>query len=110
MSGALVAVLVGVVVAVLVGGLFLCSRPGGAERSADEARAHAVCVSPYDLPGCSPLAHAVPAVLPAPQPAAVPAGGGGQQTPVRGVGAGWVRPPEPLARAPDLHVLQVLRT
>ncbi|MFD7553335.1 MULTISPECIES: hypothetical protein [unclassified Streptomyces] len=109
MSGALVAMLVGVVVAVLVGGLFLCSRPGGAERVADEARAHAVCVSPYDLPGCSPLAHAVPAVLPAPQPAAVPAGGG-PQTPVRGVGAGWTRPPEPLARAPDLHVLQVLRT
>ncbi|MFJ8015173.1 hypothetical protein [Streptomyces sp. NPDC096339] len=108
MSGALVAVLVGVVVAVLVGGLFLCSRPGGADRVA-EARTHAVCVSPYDLPGCSPLAHAVAGVLPAPPPAAVPAGGE-PQTPVRGVGAGWTRPPEPLARAPDLHVLQVLRT
>ncbi|MFI8503302.1 hypothetical protein ACIGFK_33040 [Streptomyces sp. NPDC085524] len=107
MSGALVAVLVGVVVAVLVGVLFLCSRPG-AEHVA-EARPHAVCESPYDLPGCSPLSHAVPGVLPAPPPAAVPAGGG-PQAPARGVGAEWVRPAEPLARSPDLHVLQVLRT
>ncbi|MEV7520711.1 hypothetical protein [Streptomyces sp. NPDC091371] len=96
--------LVGALLAVL----FLCARPGGTDRVV-EARAHAVCVSPYDLPGCSPLAHAMPGVLPAPPPTAVPAGGE-PPAPARACGAGSTRPPEPLARAPDLHVLQVLRT
>ncbi|MFD7257061.1 hypothetical protein [Streptomyces sp. NPDC059874] len=95
-------------VGALVGVLFLCSRPGGDGRVV-EARAHAVCASPHDLPGCSPLAHATAGVLPASQPAAVPAGGE-PAAPARAVGAGSTRPPEPLARAPDLHVLQVLRT
>ncbi|WP_329386273.1 hypothetical protein OG625_27395 [Streptomyces sp. NBC_01351] len=94
----------------LVAVLFLCARPVGGEHVVEaETRAHAVCVSPYDMPGCSPLAHAMPGVLPAPQPAAMPAAGE-PAAPARSVGAGSTRPPEPLARAPDLHVLQVLRT
>lgn len=36
---------------------------------------------------------------------------GGEPLPAVPVGgAGRIRPPEPLARAPDLHALQVLRT
>ncbi|MEU6299726.1 hypothetical protein [Streptomyces erythrochromogenes] len=112
------------VLGVLAGALFLCARSGephsvstaDAASTADasaEARAHgtahAVCVSPYDLPGCSPLAHVTPAVLPVPPPAVTVPGG---RTPPGTVTAqtGRVRPPEALARAPDLHVLQVLRT
>ncbi|OKK19327.1 hypothetical protein AMK16_14450 [Streptomyces sp. CB00455] len=71
--------------------------------------AHAVCVSPYDLPGCSPLAHVIPGVLPAPPPAATTAGGSAPPAAASGA-AGGTGPPGPLARAPDLHVLQVLRT
>uniref|UniRef100_A0AAU2JMZ3 Uncharacterized protein n=1 Tax=Streptomyces sp. NBC_00049 TaxID=2903617 RepID=A0AAU2JMZ3_9ACTN len=73
------------------------------------APARVVCVSPYDLPGCSPLTHVTPGVLPAPAPEVTPAGG--EPPPVGGTAAaGPALPPEPLARAPDLHVLQVLRT
>ncbi|MFD6229865.1 hypothetical protein ACFWFZ_23765 [Streptomyces sp. NPDC060232] len=100
------------VLGVLAGALFLCARPGGPHVSF-EVRAHgtehAVCVSPYDPPGCSPLAHVLPAVLPVPPPA-VTVTDGGPLPSARTTAAGWIRPPEPLARAPDLHVLQVLRT
>ncbi|MFE7098553.1 hypothetical protein [Streptomyces erythrochromogenes] len=100
------------VLGVLAGALFLCAR-SGEQHSASEARthgtAHAVCVSPYDLPGCSPLAHVTPAVLPVPPPA-VTVPGGVPQAAAHATAAGRVRPPEALARAPDLHVLQVLRT
>ncbi|MFE6910715.1 hypothetical protein [Streptomyces erythrochromogenes] len=115
------------VLGVLAGALFLCARSGephsvstsdaasatDASSASAEARAHgtahAVCVSPYDLPGCSPLAHVTPAVLPVPPPAVTVPGG---RTPPGTVTAptGRVRAPEALARAPDLHVLQVLRT
>ncbi|MFD9083600.1 hypothetical protein [Streptomyces erythrochromogenes] len=106
------------VLGVLAGALFLCARSGephsaSASASASELRAHgtahAVCVSPYDLPGCSPLAHVPPAVLPVPPPA-VTVPGSGPQAPAHATAAGRVGPPEALARAPDLHVLQVLRT
>ncbi|MFD8022884.1 hypothetical protein ACFV6G_20960 [Streptomyces lavendulae] len=96
---------------------FLCARPaaahaphpGGSGAHAAHA-AHAACVSPYDLPGCSPLAHVTPAVLPAPPPAVAlpqervaPA--------VRPAAApGPVRPDGTLARAPGRYSLQVLRT
>ncbi|MFD9412943.1 hypothetical protein ACFWBN_38890 [Streptomyces sp. NPDC059989] len=103
---------------VLAGVLLLCARPGEPHApnapTALQARhahevAHAVCVSPYDLPGCSPLAHTIPGVLPVPPPAVTVAGG--DPLPAAAIGsAGRVRPPEPLARAPDLHALQVLRT
>lgn len=100
--------LAGALVGVLVGVLFLCARPGESHPAPD-VRAHAVCVSPYDLPGCSPLAHAVPGVPPV-QPPAVVLAGGDVADGARAGGAGRIRPPEPFARGPDLHVLQVLRT
>ncbi|MGW7441367.1 hypothetical protein [Streptomyces sp. NPDC054849] len=74
------------------------------------ASEQAVCVSPYDRPGCSPLAHVTPGVLPVPPPAVSVAGGGQPSPAADPAGAGRIRPPEPLARAPDLHALQVLRT
>ncbi|MET9318620.1 hypothetical protein ABZX75_00245 [Streptomyces sp. NPDC003038] len=96
---------------VLVGALFLCARPGEAHDSApvswqDE---RAVCVSPYEVPGCSPLTHVTPAVLPVPPPAVTPAGGA-PPSPAAAGPAGRVRQPGPLARAPDPYALQVLRT
>lgn len=42
---------------VLAGVLLLCARPGEphtAQAPHHHAASHAVCVSPYDLPGCSP--------------------------------------------------------
>ncbi|MFC9298432.1 hypothetical protein ACFTWH_07990 [Streptomyces sp. NPDC057011] len=99
---------------VLAGVLLLCARPGephapNAPAAAQAPRpAHAVCVSPYDLPGCSPLAHTIPGLLPAPPPAVVLAGGDPPPAAATG-GEGRIRPRGPLARAPDLHVLQVLR-
>ncbi|WP_420080972.1 hypothetical protein ACN6AT_25360 [Streptomyces sp. JL4002] len=102
------------VLGVLAGALFLCARSGEPHTASEDVRAHgaaahAVCVSPYDLPGCSPRAHLPPAVLPVPPPAVTVAGGAPPAVaPV--AGAGRVRPPGPQARAPDLHVLQVLRT
>lgn len=71
--------------------------------------ARAVCVSPYDLPGCAPFPEPTPGVLPVPPPPVTLAGGDPPPA-AAGVGAGRRRPPEPLARAPDLHALQVLRT
>ncbi|MEW1636409.1 hypothetical protein AB0469_20305 [Streptomyces sp. NPDC093801] len=71
--------------------------------------AHAACVSPYELPGCSPLSHVTPAVLPAPPPA-VTAARPGPAPRALPAATGPVRPPGTLARAPDLHALQVLRT
>ncbi|MFD9359900.1 hypothetical protein, partial [Streptomyces sp. NPDC060031] len=61
----------------LLAAAFLCARPGWARTGADVRtatairmhEAHAVCVSPYDLPGCGPHAHATPGVLPVPPPA-----------------------------------------
>ncbi|MFD3328915.1 hypothetical protein [Streptomyces sp. NPDC058701] len=95
----------------LVGALFLCARPGevSAPAAAPDHGTHAVCTSPYELPGCSPLAHVVPAVLPVPPPAVVLAGGGPPAAPAASA-RGLAGPPRPLARAPDLHALQVLRT
>ncbi|MEU8465070.1 hypothetical protein [Streptomyces sp. NPDC029003] len=72
--------------------------------------ARVACVSPYDLPGCSPLARVTPAVLPAP-PSAValpPAGAAPAARPSAAAGPGRVAGPPP--RAPGLYVLQVLRT
>ncbi|MFE0582711.1 hypothetical protein [Streptomyces sp. NPDC058874] len=100
------------VLGALVGAWLLCARSGESP-TASEVRAHgtehAVCVSPYELPGCSSRAHVPPAVLPVPPPA-VAVTGGGTPPPSYATAAGPVRPPETLARAPDLHVLQVLRT
>lgn len=103
--------LVGVLIGVLAGVLLFCARPGEPHApTAVQAHgpAHAVCVSPYDLPGCSPLAHVMPGLLPVPPPAVTVAGGEPPPVAAHG-GPGRVRAPLALARAPDLHVLQVLR-
>ncbi|GHB38098.1 hypothetical protein GCM10010347_04270 [Streptomyces cirratus] len=71
--------------------------------------AHAGCVAPHELPGCSPRSDTPPAVLPVP-PSALAAVGAGAVVAVRPAHAGPVRAPGALARAPDLHALQVLRT
>ncbi|WP_405829878.1 hypothetical protein [Streptomyces sp. NBC_00105] len=118
----LLTVAFGALVGVLTGALFLCaSRSGespvsqGSARAGSQAEprahgaAHAVCVSPYDLPGCSSLAHVTPGVLPVPPPA-VTVPGGEPPPAAEASGPGRIRPPGPLARAPDLHALQVLRT
>lgn len=119
---------IAVALSVLLGALFLCVRPG--EPHAVTAApgpvhghgdgygygygygyghgTHAVCVSPDQLPGCSPFSHVAPGVLPAPPPAVTVAGSA--PDPVgRAAGAGPARPHGTLARAPDLHALQVLR-
>lgn len=99
---------------------FLCVRGAAAGQGAGAAErpvrahaahgpAHAACVSPYELPGCSPLSHVTPAVLPAPPPA-VTAARPGPAPRALPAATGPVRPPGTLARAPDLHALQVLRT
>ncbi|MGW6820173.1 hypothetical protein [Streptomyces sp. NPDC055005] len=105
---------------VLCGAVFLCGRVGvgHAEPGVGHARLathgapgapHAVCVAPYELPGCGPHSHVTPAVLPAPPPA-VTVSQAGSEAVADLVPAGPTRPPGTLARAPDLHVLQVLRT
>ncbi|MFD9338461.1 hypothetical protein ACFWBF_29290 [Streptomyces sp. NPDC060028] len=91
----------------LLAAAFLCARPG--EARTDTAGTHAVCVSPYDLPGCGPHAHATPGVLPVPPPA-VGVAGTGPAPAARPAPAGRGRPSGALARAPDLYALQVLRT
>ncbi|MEU7553899.1 hypothetical protein AB0B01_16395 [Streptomyces sp. NPDC044571] len=109
-----------VVLSVLLGALFLCLRPGEphqtvAQTDAQIARTdpadptRVVCVSPDGLPGCSPFSHVTPGVLPVPPPAVtVP---GAAAAPVRrAADPRPVRPHAALARPPDLHALQVLRT
>ncbi|MCX4630183.1 hypothetical protein [Streptomyces sp. NBC_01443] len=119
-----------VALCVLLGALFLCVRPGephavtavsgataatapaGVSAVRGPAGGHgtrAVCVSPDEPPGCSPFSHVAPGVLPAPPPAVTVAGSA--PDPVgRAAGGGPARPNGTLARAPDLHALQVLRT
>ncbi|WP_412078159.1 hypothetical protein ACLF6K_29740 [Streptomyces xanthophaeus] len=121
---------------VLAGALFLCARPGGVHATSGEpghgARVvthvphgayvthgahiahdahgtYVVCLSPYDRPGCSGLSHVTPGVLPVPPPA-VAVGRTGPVPDVRPARAGRPLPTGTLARAPDLHALQVLRT
>ncbi|MFD5143247.1 hypothetical protein [Streptomyces sp. NPDC058401] len=106
---------------VLAGTAFLC-RAAGAEppaaagpgaRAGHTAHAagaqRAVCVAPYDRPGCSPLSHVPPGLLP-PAPPAVPVAGAEPAPAVRPGPAAGIRPPSALARGPDLYALQVLRT
>ncbi|WP_328970685.1 hypothetical protein [Streptomyces sp. NBC_00239] len=111
--------------ATLVAALFLCARPvaghgTGSDRAATAVLSHPSSPSspsspghgaydcPGGMPGCSGFVHGTPAVLTVPLPAA-PAAGPPAPVPMpRPVSR--VLPPQPLARAPDLHVLQVLRT
>ncbi|MEU5810179.1 hypothetical protein [Streptomyces sp. NPDC047718] len=118
--------LIAVALSVLLGALLLCVRPGephavtaagaGAPSGAvlaghvhPPAPAHAVCASHDGLPGCSPFSHVTPGVLPAPPPA-VPVAAAVAAPVARVADAGRARPHGTLARAPDLHALQVLRT
>ncbi|MFF4102209.1 hypothetical protein [Streptomyces sp. NPDC001903] len=108
-----------VALSVLFGALFLCVRPGephagaaagaAVTAAAPATAARAVCAAPDESPGCSPFSHVAPGVLPAPPPAVtVP---GSAPDPARpAAGGGPARPHGTLARAPDLHALQVLRT
>ncbi|MFI5617426.1 hypothetical protein [Streptomyces sp. NPDC051567] len=121
----------------LAGTLFLCARAGEATRpgqsparvvsvvqtvaapaaappraaaaAPDGQGTRAVRVSPYGPPGCSPLAHVTPGVLPVPPPATAVVVTG---PPVLAHSAdpGPGRPAGAPVRAPDLHALQVLRT
>ncbi|MEV0987109.1 hypothetical protein [Streptomyces sp. NPDC049949] len=109
---------IAVALSVLFGALFLCVRPGephaGTAGAAVTARtpataARAVCAAPDEPPGCSPFSHVAPGVLPAPPPA-VTVPGSAPDPVARAVGGGPARPHGTLARAPDLHALQVLRT
>ncbi|MFI1645839.1 hypothetical protein ACH4XT_02700 [Streptomyces avidinii] len=105
---------------VLAGALLLCARSGESHAppppagnrvvaQGHGAAAQVVCVSPYDLPGCSPLARVTPGVPPVPPPAVTVAGGGLPSTAPL-ASPGLIRTAGPPARAPDLHALQVLRT
>ncbi|KOU29955.1 hypothetical protein ADK52_04970 [Streptomyces sp. WM6372] len=126
-----------VALSVLFGALFLCVRPGephaataataGATRAAGASGAtatagtaitpatapatapRAVCVTPDEAPGCSPFSHVAPGVLPVPPPA-VTVPGSAPDPVARAADGGPARPHGTLARAPDLHALQVLRT
>ncbi|MFB6821684.1 hypothetical protein ACFCXA_08855 [Streptomyces virginiae] len=108
-----------VVFGVLSGVLLLCARSGESHAPDPGARvrveagagapAQAVCVSPYDLPGCSPLTRVTPGVLPVPPPAVT--GSMGAPAPAAMVsGASRIPLYGAPPRAPDLYALQVLRT
>lgn len=101
-------------VATLLGVLFLCLAPaGGAHQSAtDPADTHITTVysCPYDKGDCGLLPTLNPAVLTAPPLDAPPPADA--QPPYFGPPppTGGLPLSEALPRAPDLHVLQVLRT
>ncbi|MEV6581694.1 hypothetical protein AB0M92_26430 [Streptomyces sp. NPDC051582] len=116
---------IAVALSVLFGALFLCVRPGephagattgtaavttaGTATPAADTGTRAVCVAPDEPPGCSPFSHVAPGVLPAPPPAVtVPVSAPDHVG--RAAGGGPARTHAALARAPDLHALQVLRT
>ncbi|MGW7287495.1 hypothetical protein ACWGH4_18620 [Streptomyces sp. NPDC054847] len=123
-------------VATLLGALFICLGPAGAHHGRPSPRAHgpgatdaaeartpaaqertaahtATAYScPYDDGGCGLLPVLSPAVLtvPPPQPDAPLEGGTPLPHPGPAADAGGRGRSGVLARAPDLHVLQVLRT
>ncbi|MEU8762950.1 hypothetical protein [Streptomyces sp. NPDC048659] len=107
-------------VATLVGALFLClgarDTVGGGSFAEHErtTRHHASVVEqfvcPYDPAGCSLFPSLSPAVLSAPPPAAPLHPEGRPPRPGAPHHSGPAPGPAARARAPDLHVLQVLRT
>ncbi|MFJ7954794.1 hypothetical protein ACIQ62_00685 [Streptomyces sp. NPDC096319] len=115
-------------VATLLGALFLClgtgpdgsrahhegaARPAaGAAAVGAEASAGAAgeFVCPYDRGGCSLFPSLSPAVLSAPPPDTPLHAEGGSPRPAPPSGDGPARRSDARPRAPDLHVLQVLRT
>ncbi|GAA2804731.1 hypothetical protein [Streptomyces showdoensis] len=107
-------------VATLLGALFLClgvGDPGGADRFAGHetaARHHTSVVDefvcPYDPGGCSLFPSLSPAVLSAPPPATPLHAEGRPPRPGAPPHSGQAPRPGAQPRAPDLHVLQVLRT
>ncbi|ATW48163.1 hypothetical protein ACWGJT_22005 [Streptomyces xantholiticus] len=102
-------------VATLLGALFICLGPAGphhdtAARSAYEPSTTTVYSCPYDDGHCGLLPVLGPAVLTAPPLDATPAAGTTPPHPGPTADAGRPDRSGVLARAPDLHVLQVLRT
>ncbi|MFJ3584102.1 hypothetical protein ACIPPS_17925 [Streptomyces sp. NPDC090127] len=109
-------------VATLLAALFVCLGATGDPTSAaahdGSPRAHhrtaAVAVDeyvcPYDRGGCSLFPSLSPAVLTAPPPAPPPHAEGRLAGPVPAYATGRVSRSGAQPRAPDLHVLQVLRT
>ncbi|RSS80537.1 hypothetical protein [Streptomyces sp. WAC06614] len=111
------------VLGALLGALLLCTRAGGGTEvmpthakaglggvAVDgSASAHSSYVCPGDLPGCSHFPHVAPGLVPVPPPAVLPP----RAEPPPGAAAGpegRIRLSRGPARAPDLHVLQVMRT
>ncbi|MEV6393823.1 hypothetical protein AB0M39_03410 [Streptomyces sp. NPDC051907] len=97
-------------VATLLGVLFLCLSPAGAHHDAPPEHTGFAYSCPYDKGDCGLLPSLSPAVLTAP-PLDAP--------PLAGAQPPQFAPPSPAGdrprsgahpRAPDLHVLQVLRT
>ncbi|GGP40493.1 hypothetical protein GCM10010278_16540 [Streptomyces melanogenes] len=106
--------------ATLLAALFLCLTAGGGASADPIPRAHHAAVPmsgaaqyscPYDRGDCGLFPHTDPAVLTAPPPLDTSAPGAAH--------AAWTAAASPsgapvrsgaLPRAPDLHVLQVLRT
>ncbi|MEU0371175.1 hypothetical protein ABZ070_13095 [Streptomyces sp. NPDC006283] len=103
-------------VATLLGALFICLGPAGPHHSGETAfQAHqpgspSVYSCPYDDGGCGMLPVLSPAVLTAPPLDAPVAAGTRPPYPDLPASAGGPDRSGVLARAPDLHVLQVLRT
>lgn len=103
--------------ATLLAGLFLCASPGdlhggggpepGPPRVSTDAHAEYTC--PFDRSDCGPFSHLTPAVLTAPPPDAPVATAGEAHAGIVGAAAD-IRAAGAQPRAPDLHVLQVLRT
>ena len=102
-------------VATLVGALFICLGPGGLHHDETAPPAYerftaTAYTCPYDDGGCGMMPVLSPAVLTAPPLDAPPPAGA---TPTSLVPDPDAAPPhrsEGHARAPDLHVLQVMRT
>lgn len=85
-------------------------RTGGTTRVVPGARAADAYTCPYDRGDCGLFPHLTPGVLTAPPQDAPPAPAGLPPGAVPDRVAGGPRRTGALPRAPDLHVLQVLRT
>lgn len=102
-------------VATLLGVLFICLGPAGPHHDTTAPQAYGPLTAtayscPYDDGRCGLLPVMSPAVLTAPPLDAPPTAGAALPYPGPDTGAGPRHRSGAHARAPDLHVLQVLRT
>ncbi|MEW2632438.1 hypothetical protein AB0903_12455 [Streptomyces sp. NPDC048389] len=102
-------------VATLLGALFICLGPGGTHHDATtppayEPLAAAAYSCPYDEGGCGMMPVPSPAVLTAPPLDAPPPAGAALPSVGPDPDAAPPHRSGAQARAPDLHVLQVMRT